>query len=154
MQPCKFVFNGLSRADTRKFVEALRNTESGLGRNVVSVPGPSGSINLTVTATTGEEFEFCMDWIEREAYEVLVSCKETVSAAAKRLGMKTRDERDWEARQRADALIARIRESKETIEFVGLKYKCIDAEGIPRSDYEFTGSGLVWLGGKIIERVD
>ena len=73
---------------------------------------------------------------------------------AKRLGMKTRDERDAEDRARADILLEEIRASDETISIFGREHKCIDATNITRWSYAFTGSGVVWYGGQLIERFD
>lgn len=66
--------------------------------------------------------------------------------------MKTVEERQQERERNVAEIKERICTSDETIMVLDRVVKCIDAD--LASGYCFTGSGLVFYAGKIIERID
>lgn len=72
---------------------------------------------------------------------------------AKRLGLKSEAEREAERQEGAARLKNQIRQSDQTVMVLGKQVPCIAADGVPTGDYQWTGSGLVFWAGKIIERM-
>ena len=66
--------------------------------------------------------------------------------------MKSREQRQREQRKNVTKIKAMIRASDQTVMVLGRVVKCVDASTV--SGYRFTGSGLVWVAGKVIERID
>lgn len=71
---------------------------------------------------------------------------------AERLRMRPREEIRREQEENVAEIKRRIRNSDETIVVLGRTVKCVDASAA--SGYRFTGSGLVFFAGKVIERID
>lgn len=78
--------------------------------------------------------------------------KEISMSLATKLGMKTRKQERQEQRENVAEIKRKIRASDQTVIVLGRTVKCVDANTV--SGYRFTGSGLVWWDGKVIERMD
>ena len=72
---------------------------------------------------------------------------------ATRLGMKSAAAGRRAREANVAEIKAKIQESNQTVKlFDGREVKCVDAASV--AGYRWTGSGLVFYGGKVIERID